>query len=1002
VLVTATMTTGVNRRINFGAGGGGTLNVAASVVWTVDSSLQGNNVFTKLGPGQLTLTVDSARSSQTLINDGVVRITAQGGFATSSPTPTHQVNNSAVLEYGVTSNRSLDLSGNATLRASGGSFTSGGGSGSVASGATITVQGVLSTDSLTLPTMSGGGGGATVTVSGAGTVIGGTGSAGTFAVTVNGASTCALRLNSATGVGVATNTITVTSGSLVNNVGTVAYPLTLNGGTLAAAGADRTYSGTVAASVASTVSLDDGITTGTARSITLSGVFSGSAALALTAPASGKALILTNTGTTYSGSLTVGGNATLRSGAAGTFGTAMNVLLNASGTCDLASNAESVASLGDGAGTPAFGTVTLGSATLTVSGATSRTYSGVISGTGALTKAGTSTLTLAGANTFTGAATINAGTLRTAGGTAIADTVAVTLANAAGAILDLNGTSETVGSLAGGGTTGGTVTLGAGTLTSGGDNTSTTFAGVASGTGGLTKAGTGVLTLSGTNTFTGAATINAGTLRPSGGTAIADTVAVVLANVAGAILDLNGTSETVGSLAGGGSTGGAVTLGAGTLTSGGDNTTTTFAGVASGTGGLTKAGTGVLTLSGTNTFTGAATINAGTLRTAGGTAIADTVAVTLANVAGAILDLNGTSETVGSLAGGGTTGGNVTLGAGTLTSGGNNTSTTFAGVASGTGGLTKAGTGVLTLSGTNTFTGATAANVGTLSLTGALSVSSAVTVASAATLAGTGTAAGTIAANGQLSAGVAGAGTLSTGAITMASTTVLTFGLGDPAVSATSDRIASTGAITLQGNLDVVALASFGVGTYTLLTYSGSTPTDNLVVRTMPSGFHGGIDLTVNGQVRLVVSVAAVRIEWAAGSVDSAGAPPATVISALDWTIGSLAAATAAVDTITGNPTFIVKVTGGLAVDMTVTASASGLTLTTGTPGLDQFKLAFSTTGAAPFTAVPASPTTAALANAVANNGTVGVDLQLTPPASTSAASVPTTATVTITAAAAP
>ena len=114
---------------------------------------------------------------------------------------------------------------------------------------------------------------------------------------------------------------------------------------------------------------------------------------------------------------------------------------------------------------------------------------------------------------------------------------------------------------------------------------------------------------------------------------------------------------------------GVVSLGTGTLITGGNNTSTIYSGVMSGTGGLTKAGTGIFTLSGANTYTGATAINAGTLRVAGGAAIADTSAVTLANVAGAILDLNGTNETIGSLAGGGAAGGNVTLGSGTLTAG---------------------------------------------------------------------------------------------------------------------------------------------------------------------------------------------------------------------------------------------------------------------------------------------------------------------------------------------
>ncbi len=61
----------------------------------------------------------------------------------------------------------------------------------------------------------------------------------------------------------------------------------------------------------------------------------------------------------------------------------------------------------------------------------------------------------------------------------------------------------------------------------------------------------------------------------------------------------------------------------------------------------------------------------------------------MADVAGATLHLNA-DETIGSLAGGGTTGGNVELDTFTLTTGdaGNDT---FAGVISGTGGLTKQG-----------------------------------------------------------------------------------------------------------------------------------------------------------------------------------------------------------------------------------------------------------------------------------------------------------------------
>jgi len=73
---------------------------------------------------------------------------------------------------------------------------------------------------------------------------------------------------------------------------------------------------------------------------------------------------------------------------------------------------------------------------------------------------------------------------------------------------------------------------------------------------------------------------------------------------------------------------------------------------------LSKSGSFYLTLSGSNTYTGATTVTAGTLR-AGVTTSAFGVnsAVTLSNTAGVLLDLNGFSNAIGSLAGGGATGG---------------------------------------------------------------------------------------------------------------------------------------------------------------------------------------------------------------------------------------------------------------------------------------------------------------------------------------------------------
>lgn len=156
--------------------------------------------------------------------------------------------------------------------------------------------------------------------------------------------------------------------------------------------------------------------------------------------------------------------------------------------------------------------------------------------------------------------------------------------------------------------------------------------------GGLTKQGSGTLTLSGANTYTGATTVSGGSLKAGSTSAFGINSAVILANSAGVSLDITGFNTTVGSLSGGGS----VILGAATLTTGGDNSSTTYGGVISGTGGsVTKEGTGTLVFTAVNAYTGSTTVNAGNLQV-GVAGIGKTgTGTTSINGAGAVLSGTG-------------------------------------------------------------------------------------------------------------------------------------------------------------------------------------------------------------------------------------------------------------------------------------------------------------------------------------------------------------------------
>jgi autotransporter-associated beta strand protein len=322
--------------------------------------------------------------------------------------------------------------------------------------------------------------------------------------------------------------------------------------------------------------------------------------------------------------------------------------------------------------------VNLQGATRTLTTVSTNTISGPI-GNGGLTKAGSSrggVLVLSGANTYTSDTRIAAGSLMVSNQLALQSSTLDMNASDAGSVTFGTPAAYTLGGLEGLRN----LAIASKTLSVGKNNESTTYSGVLSGAGGaLTKIGNGMLTLSGANSYDGATTISTGTLQLAvANERIANSSAVSIS--AGATFDLNDRTETVGSIAGAG----AITLGAGALTAGGDGSSTEFSGIMSETGSFTKQGAGMLTLSGSNTYSGGTTISLGTLSI-------------------------GNGGTTGSVAG------NITDNA-ALVFNRADALLSYTSQISGSGTVTKQGAGTVILGGNNSYTGLTTVSAGALKI----------------------------------------------------------------------------------------------------------------------------------------------------------------------------------------------------------------------------------------------------------------------------------------------
>lgn len=642
------------------------LLVNRSDALTMGNTISGTGTLTKMGTGTLTLSGANSYSGATAINGGAVLITNATALGTNAAGTSVAAGAALHLQGGITvagEALSLDgtgLSGGGALRNVSGSNTW---TGAVTLGSAASI--VAATGSQL--TISGGITGTNTTLT--------LGSIDTGTITLSGPITTGTGGLTKSGAGVAT----------LSGANTYTGITTISGGTLriANAAALGTTAGGTTVGAGATLQLDGGAgitVTGEALSLDGAGVASAGALNNLTG------------NNTWTGAVTLANAATVRT---------------------------------DGGGLTLSGPVNNGGFALTVTGAENTTISGAISGAGGLTKSGTGVLTLSGTNTHAGTTQVNDGRLVLAGGAAIPD---AGLVNVTAGTVELQA-NETVGTLSG---TGGALQLNTNTLTLAGTANSAFAGGVTGGigsalvkNGGTTASFSGVFGMAG-----GTITVNAGTLVLSnGGNAIGQivvagatpTAATLRIAATGAAGGASGLIRATGSIidyADGVVNATPVEIASNTTQFQVTTGTATQSGVVSedvAPRPFEKIGAGTLILSAANTYTGATTVSAGTLALASAGAVSDVASTLVASGATLRLDANANVGALGNVAG---AGGSVNLQVNTITVGSAtaNLTDTFAGVISGTGGLTKVGTGMQTLTGANTFSGATTINGGVLQI----------------------------------------------------------------------------------------------------------------------------------------------------------------------------------------------------------------------------------------------------------------------------------------------
>ena len=502
-----------------------------------------------------------------------------------------------------------------------------------------------------------------------------------------------------------------------------------------------------------------------------------------------------------------------------------------------------------------------------------------VSGSGGMDVTGGGTID--SSNSYTGATTISATT-----GWYGTDQLFVNNANALGAASgdltisggNVNLTGKTI-------TRSGNLTISAGSLENGAISKSGSdyniqggsVGAVLAGTAGLTKSGSGNAYLGGANTYSGNTTINGGTLSLYSVGDLGNAAAAVTVNTNATLYTHSGLTI---------SRTGDVTVNGGNLTtdnnnfgtisvSGGNfiaNNAAVLAVKLAGTAGLTVGGTGETYLWTDSSYTGATVISSGQLTLGGVGAISSQSSLQIDS--GAAVNLTGPyaanniNRTFAGLTGAGVLNGD----GGTVTINKASGTDTFSGSVQGAQGLIKDGAGTLILAGTNTYTGATAVNLGTLALGSANTNNEASTVfiaASGATLdlafAGTDTVDKLFIGGIQQPAGVYEAvgnpgGGIEIPQITSTGTLTVTTGPAGTTYAAWQSANSTTGAIDEDHDNDGVSngVEYFLMGTANSTGFTALPPVDNTggtlsVTWTKAAGYSGsyGTDFKVETSTTL-------------------------------------------------------------------------------------------------------------------------------------------------------